>query len=185
MKSLVHIQLSHKDYLFRRIKDSEIQLMFEMILSRMRWMDEVGIEQWNKTEYDKVYPINFFKEHSDNGRVFVLEHLPSRAITAAAVFKDEDDHWETPKEKWVDYSYPDSALYLHNFVSDLSHPGVGKIFMMLAQKHLSQNGIKFFRLDSAVGNDKLEKYYSDMGFTPAGVCVDGLYTGVLRQKKLQ
>ncbi|MBR6558969.1 MAG: hypothetical protein IKT70_08160 [Clostridia bacterium] len=50
---------------------------------------------------------------------------------------------------------------------------------------MEQNGIKFFRLDSAVGNDKLEKYYSDMGFTPAGVCVDGLYTGVLRQKKLQ
>ncbi|MBR6558968.1 MAG: hypothetical protein IKT70_08155 [Clostridia bacterium] len=50
MKSLVHSKLTHNDYLFRRIKDSEIQLMFEMILSRMRWMDEVGIEQWNKTE---------------------------------------------------------------------------------------------------------------------------------------
>ena len=177
--------LSHGNYLFRHIENREIPVMFEMILSRMKWMDLVGIEQWNKTEYDKVYPISYFEDHANNGRVFVLVNKKSGNISAAAVLKDEDDRWEIPTKKYLDYRYPDSALYLHNFVSDTADPGAGRIFMMLAEKHLCRTGTRYFRLDSALGNEKLEKYYSDMGFIPTGTCVDGLYIGVLRQKELK
>ncbi|MBR5453712.1 MAG: hypothetical protein IKV54_06500 [Clostridia bacterium] len=156
-----------------------------MILDRMKWMDEVGIDQWNNTEYDKVYPISYFQDHADNGRVFVLINTRSGNISAAAVLKDEDDRWEFPEEKLLDYRYPDSARYLHNFVADRGDKGAGRIFMLLAEMHLRESGISYFRLDSALGNEKLEKYYSDMDFIPVGTCIDGLYTGILRQKELK
>ena len=41
------------------------------------------------------------------------------------------------------------------------------------------------RLDSAVGNKTLETYYTSRGYVEAGRCKDGLYEGILRQKKLE
>ena len=40
------------------------------------------------------------------------------------------------------------------------------------------------RLDSAIGNKNLENYYASRGYRSAGFCKDGLYEGVLREKKL-
>lgn len=34
-------------YQFREITKSEVPQMFSMILKRMEWMDEKGIQQWN------------------------------------------------------------------------------------------------------------------------------------------
>jgi hypothetical protein len=41
------------------------------------------------------------------------------------------------------------------------------------------------RLDSAVGNKNLERFYASRGYVEAGTCKDGLYEGILRQKKLK
>jgi hypothetical protein len=42
----------------------------------------------------------------------------------------------------------------------------------------------FLRLDSAIDNPALTRYYEALGYLPAGHCVDGLYEGILRQKAL-
>ena len=46
-------------YQFREITKSEVPQMFSMILKRMEWMDEKGIQQWNAEKYDKIYPLSF------------------------------------------------------------------------------------------------------------------------------
>ena len=97
-------------YLFRKIRKDEIPLMFRIITDRMKWMDKVGIRQWNVTKYDEVYPLSYYEEKRQNGEVFVLEEKATGDIAAAAVLKSEDERWASVTDK--DDS---SAFYLHNF----------------------------------------------------------------------
>lgn len=165
-------------YTFRQIKKEEIQTLFDLIMARVRWMDEVGIQQWNKTKYDECYPPAYFEAHRQAGHTFVLVDEQDQ-ILAGAVLKDEDDRWDH-----IPGAREDSAVYLHNFATRLGHKGIGSVFLSMAEDYAKRGGVRYFRLDSAVGNEKLTEYYSSRGYVPVGGCVDALYTGILRQKEL-
>ena len=161
-------------YVFREIKDSEIPVMFQLILARMKWMDEVGIRQWNVTKYDEVYPLRYYEEKHRAGQVFVLEDTCEQQIVCAAVLKEHDERWEDDPP----------ALYLRNFASKIGRKGVGLVFMEKAEAYAARIGKKYFRLDSADENIPLARYYELQGYVPVGRCVDGEYSGILRQKQL-
>ena len=57
-------------------------------------------------------------------------------------------------------------------------------FLEKAEEYTASRGKQYLRLDSAVGNKTLEDYYESRGYRTVGTCVDGLYEGILRQKKL-
>ena len=176
---IVRLTEKHKGYIFRQIKKEEVSVMFSIILDRMRWMDEVGINQWNKTYYDEVYPLEYYEEHRKNGEVFVLEEVESGEIAAAAVLKNEDDRWEhlsCYKEK--------SAFYLHNFCSRIDKKGAGSVFLDFAEEYARICQKDVFRLDSADDNKVLEAYYASREYKPCGFCIDGLYKGILREKNI-
>jgi N-acetylglutamate synthase-like GNAT family acetyltransferase len=168
-------ELFGKEYVFREIRSDEIDAMFSLIMSRVHWMDEVGIRQWNVTKYGEVYPPSYYESHAKDGEVFVLAERATDKIVSAAVLKREDDRWPCDGAR---------ALYLHNFASDLGAKGVGSLFLELAEEHAREQGMEYFRLDSADDNQKLEQYYTERGYVAVGTCVDGLYSGILRQKKI-
>jgi hypothetical protein len=56
--------------------------------------------------------------------------------------------------------------------------------MLYVEQYAIEHQILLLRLDSAVGNLSLEKYYTDLGYVPCGTCHDQLYHGVLREKLL-
>lgn len=163
-----------ESYIFREIKKDEVDIMFSLILARVKWMDEVGIKQWNTTKYDEVYPLSYYEEKRQNKEAFVLIKQSTNEIVCVGVLKQEDDRWNDPAP----------ALYLHNFATKIGERGVGKIFISLSEKLAKEMGKEFFRLDSAVGNEKLEEYYNALGFSPVGECVDGEYAGILREKRI-
>ncbi len=165
------------DAVFRQIKKEELCEMFSLILQRIEWMDEVGIEQWNCTDYANVYPLSYYEEKRLRGEVFVLEK--NGEIVSAAVLRGEDERWENAG---VRLDVP--SVYLHNFVSRLGCPGAGLEFIKMAEEYAKSCGKVYFRLDSAVGNSGLEQYYDKLGYVPVGRCVDGPYEGILREKKL-
>ena len=166
-------------YIFRPIKREEIPEMFEIILERVKWMDEAGIQQWNVTGYAEVYPLSYYEEKHDKGEVFVLEDAASGEILCAGVLRNEDERWNH-----VCDSADGSAYYLHNFASQVSAKGAGSIFLEFAERYAAKQGKKYFRLDSADDNEFLTHYYVSRGYTPAGTCIDGPYTGILREKRL-
>lgn len=161
-------------YIFRQIKEDEIPQMFQLILDRMKWMDENGIQQWNVTKYDEVYPQSYYEERRKDGEVFVLEDSINNHIVCAAVLKEEDERWDDNSP----------AFYLHNFVTKIGESGVGSVFIEKAETYAMQIGKRYFRLDSAKDNPSLSHYYEKHGFLPVGKCKDGLYEGILRQKEL-
>lgn len=162
-------------YIFRAIRSDEIGDMFSLIMSRVRWMDDVGIRQWNVTKYDEVYPVSYYEGHARAGEVFVLEESATGKMVCAAVLKHEDDRW--PSDGAM-------ALYLHNFASSLDAKGTGSIFLCLAEEYAKGQGMEYFRLDSADDNEFLARYYTERGYVAVGECVDGLYSGILKQKRL-
>lgn len=163
-----------KKYIFRKIEKEEIPKMFKLILRRIKWMNEKEIKQWNTTKYEEVYPLSYYEEKSEKGELFVLENIFTKEIVSGAVLKEKDNRWQdcTP------------SFYLHNFVSKLGEKDTGTIFLNFAEKYAVQRGKIFFRLDSAETNKILAEYYKSHGFYQAGKCEEGLYKGILWEKKL-
>ncbi|HIZ55839.1 MAG TPA: GNAT family N-acetyltransferase [Firmicutes bacterium] len=161
-------------YVFRKIEQGEVPQMFQMILERMKWMDEKGIKQWNVTKYDEVYPFDYYEKSRLNGEVFVLQSTITNQIVAAAILKNQDERWQDNEQ----------SIYLHNFVTRVGEKGVGSVFLAFVEEYARTKGKTFFRLDSAEDNPSLSKYYDSQGFLPVGKCTDGLYRGILREKKL-
>lgn len=161
-------------YLFRKAEKKEVTAVFNLIMSRVAWMDRVGIRQWNTTQYDKCYPLDYYESRRRKDELFVLEELPTGRLVCVGALFHEDARWPDP----------DSAFYLHHFASDLDAKGIGSVFLQEAEKYTKEQGKTYLRLDSAVGNAVLEDYYTSRGYVEAGRCIDRLYKGVLRQKKL-
>jgi len=162
-----------KRYTFRLATQEEIPAVFALIMRRVAWMDQVGIRQWNTTKYDERYPLDYYEQRRLLEELFVLED-GGRILCVGALFH-EDERWPEPE----------SAYYPHHLASDVDAKGAGSIFLQKAEEYTASRGKRYLRLDSAVGNKVLENYYSSRGYVEAGCCRDGLYEGVLRQKKLR
>lgn len=161
-------------YIFRQAAQQEIPAVFALIMGRVAWMDEVGIRQWNTTKYDERYPLDYYETRRQLGELFVLaDRATGRIVCVGALFHED--------ERWPD---PASALYLHHLASHVDARGMGSVFLQKAEEYTAAQGKRYLRLDSAVGNKTLENYYTSRGYTEAGCCKDGLYEGILRQKKL-
>lgn len=161
-------------YLFRPAAQQEIQAVFDLIMDRVAWMDVVGIRQWNTTKYDERYPLHYYEQRRQQEELFVLEERATGQIVCVGALFHEDERWPDPE----------SAYYLHHLASRVDKQGTGSIFLQLAERYTAARGKQYLRLDSAVGNKTLEAYYTSRGYTEAGRCKDGLYEGILRQKKL-
>lgn len=162
-----------KIYIFRQAIPSEIQAVFDLIMARVAWMDTVGIRQWNTTRYDQRYPLHYYEQRRQQEELFVLTDETGKLLSVGALFHED--------VRWPD---PESAFYLHHLASALDAKGAGSIFLQEAERYTAGQGRQYLRLDSAVGNKTLEDYYTSRGYTEGGRCTDGLYAGILRQKKL-
>lgn len=167
------VKLKEK-YRFRKAVLQEIPAVFALIMDRVAWMDRVGIRQWNITKYDERYPLAYYEKRQQMDELFVLEDCDTHRIVCVGALLHRDPRW------------PDvvPAYYLHHFAAATDAKGVGSIFLQYAEQYTANCKMQYLRLDSAVGNKKLETYYTDRGYIEAGYCIDGLYQGVLRQKKL-
>lgn len=160
-------------YIFRQAKKEEIPAVFDLIMGRVAWMDQVGIRQWNTTKYDQRYPLSYYEQRRQMEELFVLTDEAGQILAVGALLH-EDERWPVP----------DSAYYLHHLASRVDAKGAGSIFLQRAEAYTARMGKRYLRLDSAVGNHNLEQFYASRGYVAAGFCKDGLYEGILRQKEL-
>lgn len=177
------------DYIFRRGNPDDAQRLYNIVVDRMAWMDRKGIRQWNVTEYLERFPLEYYIEKQRIGELYVLEESREHASglldgqdarnpkeVCAAVLKQEDDRWPDDGEP---------SLYLHNFASVVGYQTrVGDIFLKHCENLAREMGKRYMRLDCAIDNAFLNRYYSERGYSEAGFCTHGLYKGVLRQKEI-
>ena len=162
------------DYTFRELREDEIPTVFDMILARIKWMDEQGIKSWNTTNYVERFPISYYKEKRRRHEAFAVVDRETEQILCAGVLKQEDDRWEDTSP----------ALYVHNLVADSGVKGAGSTFLRCAEDYARSLGKTYLRLDSIEGNPAINGYYEKQGFLAVGTCVDREYHGILREKRI-
>lgn len=164
-------------YTFRPAEQAEVPAVFDLIMGRVRWMDEVGIRQWNVTDYAGCYPLEHYEAARQRGDLFVMTD-ENNLLVACAVLRKEDERWPEAMQA------AEPAFYLHHFATRVGEKGIGPIFLRMAEEYALSQGKTRFRLDSADDNAFLADYYTGFGYVPVGNCVDGLYSGILREKVL-
>jgi hypothetical protein len=148
-------------YLENTLKD--YALRYDMSGDVLMASDVSSMGEWViQTAMDRV----------EAGELFALER-EGEFLCVGALFC-EDVRWPEPAK----------ARYLHHFAAKVGEKGAGSLFLQEAEKFAGAEGMEYMRLDSAVGNERLAHYYESRGYVSCGHCRDGLYQGILRQKKL-
>ena len=157
---------------FELAGEQAVDEVFGLILRRIDWMDEKGIRQWNVTGYAEAYPKTHYQEQARLGRLYVLRR--EGRIAGAAVLLERDGFWaeEAP------------ACYVHSLVSSPEEKGAGGELLEGVEALARAQGKTRVRLDCAVDNQPLNRWYEARGYRPAGPCEDGPYRGILREKVL-
>ena len=163
------------NYTLTKARPEEIADIFSLYEKRIAWMDEVGIRQWNVSDYLTAYPISYYEEQRAAGNLYAL-HDGEKIVGAAVLLRSDD--------RWADRA-ADRAYYVHNLVTHPEAKGAGRALLALAEETARANGVRFMRLDCATDNQALNEYYASMGYELAGTCEDGpYYKGNRREKAL-
>lgn len=164
------------DYQFTLATETMLDQIYSLIEKRIKWMDEKGIKQWNVTDYTRIYPKTYYQKQIEENHVYVLVDSAT-TVVGAIVLLEEDERWEdSPCCK---------AYYLHNFVTDSQVKGVGKQILRAVEDLAIKKKKQKLRLDCAEGSAFLNQYYEGEGYQLVGTCIEGLYKGNKREKKLK
>ena len=154
---------------------ARMEAIYQIIDGRIRWMDRVGIRQWNTTDYWGVYPKSYYCALAESGKLLVYVDREDAVVAVGALLR-EDPRWED--------GLTTNAWYLHHFATALDKPGVGAEMLKSMETYTKACGKDYLRLDCAVDNAFLNGYYEEKGYAMRGTCVDGPYEGNLREKLL-
>ncbi|AFS77829.1 acetyltransferase, GNAT family [Gottschalkia acidurici 9a] len=161
-------------YNFKLAREKDIDHILELIKKRIMWMDDYGIEQWNKTNYMEWYPKEYFSDCILQNSLYTLSEKEFDKIVGAVVLSDSDKLWED--------KIP--AYYIHNLVTDLDAKGAGSAIIKYCEDIAIEHGKDKLRLDCQSSNNKLNQYYENLGFIYIEEVQDGLYIGNKREKSL-
>ena len=77
---------------FVKLPPEKTSEMFSLVLERMQWMDEKGIEHWNVVGYDRIYPLSYYEEKCRDGLAFALEDENGAPVCAAVLLEHDDTY---------------------------------------------------------------------------------------------
>ncbi len=161
-------------YHFRLANENEIDDVLYLIQQRIKWMDEVGIEQWNKTNYLDCYTKTYFKDCVARHELYIMFDYTDTRIVGAVVLLSHD-------KRWIDDT---DVFYIHNLVTTVGENGLGEILLKNCENVAKQKNKQRLRLDCQAENVKLNSFYKKLGFDYIGQVQDGLYRGNKREKIL-
>lgn len=180
--ALEHVPMEHffvpkkSPYIFSLGDLQDLPQVYAIIDSRIHWMDEVGIRQWNVTDYWDCYPERYYEKAVKDHRLYVLKETDSGQVTGVAVLYEKDARWGNQQGP--------AAYYVHHLAVKLGKKGAGAAMLTYCEKLAAAHKKKYLRLDCAIDNPKINAYYDQLQYDYAGTCVDGKYEGNLREKKV-
>lgn len=162
-------------YRFAQGTLADLPRFYQLISARIAWMDQMGIRQWNTTDYWSVYPESHYEALTERGEFYILRRAQDGLLVAGAALYEQDP-------RWPDCTPP--AFYVHHLTTDRAAAGAGRELLRRCEDLARRRGKVCLRLDCAVDNAPLNRYYEEQGYLFAGTCIDGAYSGNLRQKLL-
>lgn len=163
------------DYHFALAGTAELEQVYALIDRRIHWMDEMGIRQWNVTDYWGTYPREHYVEQLQHGHLYVLKRVPAGTVAGIAVLYETDGRWDSEQDI--------PAYYVHHFAADVGEAGAGAILLNHLEEQARRDGKAALRLDCPSHSVRLNRYYEEKGYVFKGTCVDGVYRGNRREKR--
>jgi ribosomal protein S18 acetylase RimI-like enzyme len=163
------------NYIFKNAVIEDVEMIWELINKRIKWMDNNNIVQWNKTGYLDSYPRSYFEEKVLSDQLYVLKEEKTTRVLGAVVLLEQDNRWGADGL---------NSYYVHNLVSDPDVAGMGEKIMHFCEMTAIADGKDKIRLDCQASNKKLIEYYQRLGFKYAGTVKEGSYCGNKLEKKL-
>lgn len=163
-------------YSFTPATMADIPAVRDLIQKRIDWMDEVGIRQWNISNYWQAYPVEYFEEKVCADELMVLRRQGEDRIIGAVALIEKDPFWDGD---------PTPACYIHNLVTALDVRGIGAEIISRCEVIALERGVDRMRLDCNRTNEFLNRYYEEKGYLPAGDVDRGAYHGLKREKLLK
>jgi len=159
---------------FQKAVNEDIDEILILIQKRIKWMDENNISQWNKTNYLKYYPKNYYEDLVLNDQLYVVKYGHLNSVIGAFALLEQDTCWDDSSQSY----------YIHNLVTDIEVSGIGMTIIKFCEQIAIKHGKNKIRLDCQASNHKLNEYYIGLGFEYVGMVQEGNYTGIKREKKL-
>lgn len=155
---------------------ADVEAVRGLIRARIAWMDERGIDSWNRSSYLETYPASHFEASAARGELRVCRGADG-ALLGALILLEEDERWSgCPTAR---------AYYVHTLVTALDAPhGTGRALLEAVEAMARRAGKTCVRLDCKAANAPLNDFYASLGYERAGECREGAYRGVLREKKV-
>lgn len=164
------------EYILSKAQISDLDSIINLIGQRIDWMDQVGIKQWNTTDYFGVYPRSHFESYINRGIMYVARLTENGPVLGVEALLPADPRW--PDGDIV------NAWYVHHLATSLEEKGLGREMIRLTEELGRAVGLERIRLDCDIKNVFLNTYYQSQGYEMCGQCVDGAYSGNLREKIL-
>lgn len=134
---------------------ADVKPIWRLRRQREDWLASRGIDQWRPGEI----PVSTIQDQVYQGEWYVVRE--ERVVAALRVLWSDPDFWGPDDGK---------AVYVHGLMVDLDHAGNGMGTQLLdwAAGLARQQGRTHLRLDSALTNPGLTRYYERLGFTRKG-----------------
>lgn len=140
----------------RNSRTTDIEDIFQIYDEASVYKLKVGNKGWNGFKLEQVE-----NEIAEN-KHFVIVEGSTIACTFLLSYND-DVIWKE--------SANDTSIYIHRIATNPLYRGNSYVTKIVtwAKKYATANGKQYIRLDTHSGNDKLNKYYINCGFTFKGI----------------
>lgn len=156
--------------IIRYAEECDLDNILALIKERMKWMDEHGMDQWNKGDYLSFYTPQYFLSHIQAKELLITKQ--EEELTGVVGFFYDDERWD----------HDPHFIYLHHLAASTHHPGTGKALLLACEKEAKNLGKLGIRLDCQKGNVKINEFYASLGYRIKGSFSSGEYQGIKREK---
>lgn len=138
----------------RQATIADAETMLELWQSSARWLLASGIVQWRPEYFNRDGVVEFLTNGSD---AYVAE-IDGVAVGTYVVT------WSDPAI-WAELD-DGHAGYIHRFAVNRNYKGsgIGPYLIRCAEEQIRSKGKKHVRLDCMADNQRLNRYYEELGF---------------------
>jgi RimJ/RimL family protein N-acetyltransferase len=136
----------------RRADEDDVAEVLAILAESTAWLKTKGIVQW-----PDHFPRSVIADAMDRGDLFVATE---RSVIVATVTLQ----WSDP----AFWGERDDAGFVHRLAVRRSHAGTGRAVIEWAEEEVTSVGRSYLGLDCLSGNQRLRRYYEELGFRLVG-----------------
>jgi len=146
--------------------NDEADVIIGLLKNVAEWLKLNHIDQWGylrSGEADQE-----IRDCIKNNKTYVAK-LHNKIVGTFTIYEQQNE-WDS--YIWGDV--PDDAIYIHRLAVDreASGKGIGRELLHWIEKNYPAENKKWIRLDCVAGNERLNRYYREQGYTFVGITHD-------------